>query len=81
MACQVPEQQFRSGGRAAVRKLTSDDLQAPLDEHPRQFTRAETLHVDQSTVARRLHEMGKIQKAGRWVPQTWKIAKAPVPLC
>lgn len=61
------EDEQRSG---KPRQLTSDDLQALLDENPRQSTRelAETLHVDQSTVARRLHEMGKIQKAGRWVP-------------
>ena len=61
------EDEQRSG---KPRQLTSDDLQALLDENPRQAIRelAETLHVDQSTVDRRLHEMGKIQKAGRWVP-------------
>ena len=58
------EDEQRSG---KPRQLTADDLQALLDEDPRQSTRelAETLHVDQSTVARRLHEMGRIQKVGR----------------
>jgi len=28
------------------------------------------LEVDRATVLRRLHEMGKIQKFGKWVPQT-----------
>ena len=62
VVCQVPEQQFRSGGRTAVKNL--------LDENPSQFIQelAETLHFDQSTLARQLHEMGKIQKASRWVP-------------
>ena len=61
------EDEQRSG---KPRQLTSDDLQALLDENPRQSTRelAETLHADQSTVACRLYGMGKIQKAGRWVP-------------
>jgi len=51
-------------------ELETDALQALLDEDPRQSTRdlAELLKVDQATVVRRLHEMGKIQKAGKWVP-------------
>lgn len=51
-------------------ELEADDLQALLDEDPRQSTRelAARLNVGQSTVLRRLHDMGKICKVGKWVP-------------
>lgn len=51
-------------------ELEVDDLQALLDEDPRQSTRELALHlnVNQSTVLRRLHDMGKIHKVGKWVP-------------
>ena len=43
------------------------DLEALLDE---ELTRelAEKLEVDQTTVLRRLHEIGKVNKLGKWVP-------------
>lgn len=52
------------------RELEVDELQALLDEDPRQSTRemAERLQVDHMTVLNRLHEMGKTLKAGTWVP-------------
>ena len=51
-------------------EFENDDLQAILDEDSAQTTTelAKRLGVDQSTVNRRLHAMGKIQKVGRWVP-------------
>lgn len=51
-------------------EMDTDDLQALLDEDDAQSTTelAKQLGVDQSTVVRRLHAMGKIQKAGQWVP-------------
>lgn len=51
-------------------EMDTDDLQALLDEDDAQSTieLAQQLNVDQSTVVRRLHAMGKIQKAGKWVP-------------
>lgn len=59
--------QPRSG---APRKLEGDDLEELLRENPAQTQEelAEQLGVDRSTVARRLHEMGKILKLGKWVP-------------
>ena len=41
-----------------------------LEEDPRQSTRelANKLQVDQSTVLRRLHAIGKINRVGKWVP-------------
>lgn len=52
-------------------KLKTDDLEALLDEDPSQSTRelGERLEVDHTTVLRRLHDMGKIQKVGKWVPR------------
>ena len=53
------------------RQLISDDLQALLDGSPRQFHPriGRNIGVDQSIVNCRLHDIGKIQKAGRWVPR------------
>ena len=51
-------------------EMVSDDLQALLDQDPSQSTSelATQLNVDQSTISRRLNEMGKVHKAGKWVP-------------
>jgi transposase len=51
-------------------ELETDRLQALLDEDPRQSTLklAAQLNVVHSTVLRRLHDMGKINKVGKWVP-------------
>ena len=63
------EDEFR-GGRPKA--MEADELEALLQQDPRQTTRelAEKLEVDHSTVVRRLKEMGKIQKMGKWVPHT-----------
>lgn len=51
-------------------ELVSDDLEALLDENPRQSTRelGDKLNFNHSTILRRLHEIGKTQKLGKWVP-------------
>lgn len=51
-------------------KLEDIELQALLDENPAQTQKrlANVLDVDQTTISRRLHAMGKIQKEGKWVP-------------
>ena len=50
--------------------MDTNDLQALLEEDdaPSTTDLATKLGVDQSTVVRRLQAMGKIQKAGQWVP-------------
>jgi len=50
--------------------FTDEDLQDLLDENPwsTQDELAEKLGVAQSTISRRLHRMGKVMKANRWVP-------------
>ncbi|GFV15028.1 mariner Mos1 transposase [Trichonephila clavipes] len=55
-----------------AKKFEDAELQALLDEDDGQ-TRAqehlaEQLNVEKSTVSRRIKEMGKIIKVGRWVP-------------
>ena len=52
------------------RSVEADQLQQLLDDDSRQSTRelGTKLEVDHATVLRRLHEMGKIQKVGYWVP-------------
>lgn len=52
------------------KKFEDAELEALLDEDPCQTEEelAETLNVDQSTVSRRLHKMGMVQKQGNWVP-------------
>uniref|UniRef100_A0A1I7XL47 HTH_48 domain-containing protein n=1 Tax=Heterorhabditis bacteriophora TaxID=37862 RepID=A0A1I7XL47_HETBA len=52
------------------RTAKSDALKSLLDENPSQTQEelAEQLGVDKTTVSRRLHEMGKIRKLGKWVP-------------
>ncbi len=56
------------GGRPKV--ASCDDLEALLVENPTQSSRdlAEQLEVSHQTILRRFHEMGKIQKAGKWIP-------------
>ena len=51
-------------------ELETDELEALLEEDPRQSTRelGNRLGVDHSTVLRRLDQLGKINKLGKWVP-------------
>lgn len=51
-------------------KFSDEELQHLLDQDDAQTEEqlALALNVDQSTISRRLHNMGKIQKATRWVP-------------
>lgn len=51
-------------------KFQDDELQALLDEDDTQTQKqlAASLNARQTTVSRRLHKMGKIQKQGKWVP-------------
>ena len=48
-------------------ELNSDELLILLEEDSRQSTHelAKRLSVDQSTISRRLHDLGKIQKVGK----------------
>lgn len=57
----------RSG---APQKIADEELQHLLDMDSAQTSveLAEQLGVDQSTVSKRLHAMGKILKQGKWVP-------------
>ena len=52
------------------KKVQDAELQALLDEDDTQTQTqmAERLNVVQQTISGRLHAMGKIQKAGKWVP-------------
>uniref|UniRef100_A0A1I7XI98 HTH_48 domain-containing protein n=1 Tax=Heterorhabditis bacteriophora TaxID=37862 RepID=A0A1I7XI98_HETBA len=52
------------------RTAKTDALKSLLDENPLQTRKelAEQAGVDKATVSRRLHEMGKIRKLGKWVP-------------
>uniref|UniRef100_A0A1I7XS11 HTH_48 domain-containing protein n=1 Tax=Heterorhabditis bacteriophora TaxID=37862 RepID=A0A1I7XS11_HETBA len=52
------------------RTAKTDALKSLLDENPLQTQEelAEQLGVDKATVSRRLHEMGKLRKLGKWVP-------------
>lgn len=53
-----------------TKKFEDAELQALLDQDDAQTQEqlAEMLKSDQSIISRRLHKMGKIQKATRWVP-------------
>uniref|UniRef100_A0A1I7XNW1 mannosyl-oligosaccharide 1,3-1,6-alpha-mannosidase n=1 Tax=Heterorhabditis bacteriophora TaxID=37862 RepID=A0A1I7XNW1_HETBA len=52
------------------RTAKTDAFKSLLDANPSQTQEelAEQLGVDKTTVSRRLHEMGKIRKLGKWVP-------------
>ena len=52
------------------RETENDKIQALLDGDPRQSSRqlADKLGIDHKTVLNHLHQMGKIQKVGKWVP-------------
>ncbi|KAL4478243.1 hypothetical protein ABPG72_016555 [Tetrahymena utriculariae] len=76
--CQNWFQRFRSGdynlndsqrsGRPI--ELFDQKLEDLLEEDPRQSTRelADQLGFDHTTVGRRLAEMGKVQRIGKWIP-------------
>lgn len=53
------------------KKFTDAALQALLDEDDTQTQQqmADRLKVGRRTIGDRLHAMGKVQKAGKWVPQ------------
>lgn len=78
-ACREWFRRFRSGEldfedkqRAGPSKKFEDaELQALLDQDDAQTEEqiSVALNVDQSTISRRLHELGKIQKATRWAPR------------
>ena len=55
--------------------MADDDLQKLHDQNPIQSTSelAEHLNVDQSTVSRRLNEIGKVHKACKWL--LYKLSK------
>jgi len=57
----------RTGG---PKKFEDTELEALLDEDPcrTQKELAVALNVEQATISRRLHAMGKIRKLGKWVP-------------
>lgn len=69
---------FRSGNFSledsprpgAEKKFEDEQLESLLNENPAQTLKelAEILDVNESTVSRRLHAMGKIQKEGKWLP-------------
>ncbi|EFN77241.1 Histone-lysine N-methyltransferase SETMAR, partial [Harpegnathos saltator] len=52
------------------RKYGNNDLEQLLAENSarKQIELAEQLGVTQQIISKRLHEMGKIQKEGKWVP-------------
>lgn len=76
--CKIWFRRFRVGNfdvmdqprLGAPRKLQCDKLEVLLSDNAAQTQEelAKQLGVDQATVSRRLHEMGKIQKIGKWVP-------------
>ena len=52
------------------KKFDDEELQELLNENPAQTLKelSVALGVDKSTISRRLHALGKIQKEGKWVP-------------
>lgn len=77
-SCREWFQRFKSGDfdlkdkerPGQPKKIGEAELQALLDENPCQTQKelAMELNVDQATISRHLHAMGKIRKLGRWVP-------------
>lgn len=78
ITCRKWFQRFKSGDfdlqdkerPGQPKKVEDADLQALLDENACQTQKelALELNVDQKTISRHLHSMGKIRKLGRWVP-------------
>jgi len=76
--CEKWLRQFKSGDfnlkdsdrSGRPKTFENADLQALLDEDDAQTEKqlAEALNVGRSTISERLKAMGKIQKAGKWVP-------------
>lgn len=60
--------------------LEDIDLEDILDENATQSIKelptSENLAVDESTVSRRLHTIGKIQKEGKWL--SCKLSENPI---
>jgi len=56
------------------KKFEDEELETLLDEDPCQTEEelAKTLNVDRSTVGKRLHKIGMVQKLGNWVPHELK---------
>lgn len=48
--------------------INNDELKAAIESDPRQTTLAKMFNVDQSTVVRHLHVIGKKNRCGKWVP-------------
>ena len=57
-------------GRPTV--VNDDELKLAIEEDPRATTQelAERFGVNHSTIATHLHDIGKVYKAGRWVPHS-----------
>ena len=57
-----------------LKKFEDAELQALLDEDSTKTLKqlAKALEVDQGTISRRLHTIGKIQKEGKWLPYELK---------
>lgn len=76
--CRFWFQRFKSGNfdvndkerPGGPKKFKDNELQDLLDGNPAQTLKelSDSLAVDESTVSRRLHAMGKIQKEGKWLP-------------
>lgn len=80
--CKEWFRRFKSGDFSVVdldhpgprKRYDNAELQALLDQDPCQTQKqlAESLNVVQSSISRRLKDMGKIYKQGKWVPYELK---------